>query len=331
MGLAGLGTVGAGLLLVGVSGGGTRAEWTDWSVVVPFCLGGGLVGLVSLVGVYCVVVLVWVKGLSVGTVMLYIGGLLHGVMVCLSFSPSLPYVPTTRNTGQDTNTKQLSTHIHLLSFYLSLIRTLTPTQTGLSLAALTITLTLPFGVDAGEKHAHVALWAVRLGWALNVLLTGCFALLDEETPTAGWVFALLGGGLSHVALARGTHVLLLSSSSSPSSSSSCSSCTSTTGSTTSSSSAGGVRAIATHNVLFTWGACAALPVSCAVLMRLVWAGGWDGEVDGDGGGVTGELGMLFRTEGGEILLDHIVEGLGDIWKLWMGIGGMGVVTSLLVR
>ncbi|PLB40699.1 major facilitator superfamily domain-containing protein [Aspergillus candidus] len=98
----------------------------------------------------------------------------------------------------DDDDDDLSTHIHLLSLYLGLIRTLTPTQTGLSLAALTITLTLPFCVDASQKHAQFALWAVRLGWALNVLLTGCFALLDEETPTAGWVFALLGAGLSHV-------------------------------------------------------------------------------------------------------------------------------------
>ena len=88
LGLAVLGAIGAGLLLLGVSGGGTRAQWADWSVVLPFCLGGVLVGMVGLAGAYCVVVLVCVRRLSVRTVMLYIGGLLHGVMVC-SLSSSL--------------------------------------------------------------------------------------------------------------------------------------------------------------------------------------------------------------------------------------------------
>ena len=88
LGLAVLGAIGAGLLLLGVSGGGTRAQWADWSVVLPFCLGGVLAGMVGLAGAYCVVVLVCVRRVSVRTVMLYIGGLLHGVMVC-SLSSSL--------------------------------------------------------------------------------------------------------------------------------------------------------------------------------------------------------------------------------------------------
>lgn len=48
-------------------------------------------------------------------------------------------------------------------------------------------------------------------------------------------------------------------------------------------------------------------------------------------GVISVLGMMFRSREGEVLLQHVVEGLGDLWKLWMGVGGLGVVSSLFVR
>lgn len=47
------------------------------------------------------------------------------------------------------------------------------------------------------KELRCTQWLISGGWVLTALASGCSILLDNSTPTVGWVFLLFTAGLGH--------------------------------------------------------------------------------------------------------------------------------------
>ncbi|KAL4778600.1 major facilitator superfamily domain-containing protein [Aspergillus varians] len=175
--------IGVGLLLTGVSWvGGPATGWDGWHILVTSCLGGlAMVALVLYESIW-VAQPMFNLGIfsSIPTIMLYVGSLLHGLLVLW--------------------------HLQNLSMYIFLVKRLSSLLTGVSIIIITapslLTLLLMAKLGIG-RYPFRPRWIIRAGWMLNLLASGCFILLNATTPTPGWVFIFFATGVSHALLISG--------------------------------------------------------------------------------------------------------------------------------
>lgn len=87
--------------------------------------------------------------------------------------------------------------LYYIPFYLASVKNQSPIQTGVGLLPTTIALT-PTSIIIGILLTRTGRirWALWSGWAFACLGYGLLIILDEKTPTVGWVFILIVVGLA---------------------------------------------------------------------------------------------------------------------------------------
>ncbi|KAL4991242.1 major facilitator superfamily domain-containing protein [Aspergillus falconensis] len=300
--------LGVGSLLVAISWvGRPPTGWDDWRILVASCIGG--LAMVVLV----LYESIWVSqpmfnlGIfsSISKIMLYIGSLLHGLLVFW--------------------------HLQGLSMYLFLVREFSTPSTGVSLMVITapalpiLLLTAKLGPIG--RYPFRPRWIIRAGWTLNLLTTGCFILLNANTTTPGWVFIFLTAGIGHALLISGYNMCFHTESpirkrdeqdgrqaaqrgraSSP------------------------AFAVLMYSILRAWGMCIAIPVGGSIVLTQMVQ-----ELDVSGSGAESP-GSLTRKDGIALTADnkqelgHLFLGsFGVWWRFFMGVSALGGLSSLLVR
>ncbi|KAJ5091981.1 hypothetical protein NUU61_006851 [Penicillium alfredii] len=181
---ASLAFLGPGAILLGLSWGGIFYRWDQWQTFTPIVIG------VALILVLMVYESKWALHPQFGArvfrsrmmVMTYLGCFLHSfVMFC-----QLQYFP----------------------FYFISTKYMLTALSGVTLVAITGFAIGPAAV-AGvilATESHCAQWIITGGWILTTLAAGCCILLDETTPTVGWIFLFFTAGLGHGLLLSGYNI-----------------------------------------------------------------------------------------------------------------------------
>ncbi len=212
--------------------------------------------------------------------------------------------------------------------YVFLVKKSSTPLTGLGIIAITApALPILFFTAKmwGGRYPFRPRWIIRAGWVLNLLSSGCFMLLNPNTPTPGWVFILCATGVSHALLISGHNIC--SNPESPTRKRKEKDSRKPTLGVRSSSPA---FAIVMYSVLRTWGMCIAIPVGgCIVLTQMVQelhqnptefseSLAWQDEI---------RLSQDNREELGHVFLC----GFRLIWRFFMGVSTVGGLSSLLIR
>ncbi|KAL5343025.1 major facilitator superfamily domain-containing protein [Aspergillus crustosus] len=298
--------LGLGSLLIGVSWlGRPSTTWDDWRILVSSCIGG--LAMVALV----LYESIWIQqpmfnlGIfnSASTCMLYVGSLLHGILIFW--------------------------HLQNLSMYILLVKQFSSPLTGLSIIALTapsLPILLLIAKLGSGRHSFPSRWMIRAGWVLNLLASGCFILLNANTPTAGWIFIFFAAGVSHALLVSGYNT-----------------CANTESSPARKCEGQDERqlklrgrssspafAVLMYSVLRTWGMCIAVPVGGTIVLTQMAQG-----IEGG----SGESSGLSDWQDGVMLSEQNREGIGGLflggfhvlWRFLMGVSALGGLSSLFVR
>ncbi|KAL4883226.1 major facilitator superfamily domain-containing protein [Aspergillus karnatakaensis] len=292
--------LGLGSLLVGVSWlGRPETTWNDWRILVSSCIGG--LAMVVLVlyesvwvqqpmfnlGIFC----------STSTVMLYVGSLLHGLLILC--------------------------HLQNLSMYIFLVKQLSSPLTGISIIAITapilpiLLLTSKLGMG---RYPFRSRWVIRAGWILNLLVSGCFILLKDDTATPGWVFILFAAGVSHALLVSGYNV-----------------CSHTDfpvrkreqdGQQWKPRGRGSSPAFAAlmYSILRTWGMCIAVPVGGTIVLTQMAQG-----MKESSGSLDWHNGITLSTENRKDMGGLFLGGFQVLWRFLLAVSALGGLSSLLVR
>ncbi|KAL4928767.1 major facilitator superfamily domain-containing protein [Aspergillus undulatus] len=291
--------LGVGSLLIGVSWAGRPLmEWDDWRVLASSCVGGS--AMIFLVLYESLWVLQPMFNLaifdSISTIMLYVGTLLHGLLVFWHLQNLLMYIFLV---------KQFSspfTGISIIAF------------TGPVLPALFLTGKLGFG-----RYPFRSRWIIRAGWVLNLLSSGCFILLNAENPTPAWVFIFFATGTSHALLVSGYNTSSHSQAS-PSRKRDEQDPRKQTRSGRGRAS-GPAYAILMYSILRTWGMCIAVPVGGTIVLTQMaqeMDEGWKQEDIMLSSDHREELGRLF------------LRSFRVLWRFFMGVSALGGLSSLFV-
>ncbi|KAL4913301.1 major facilitator superfamily domain-containing protein [Aspergillus aurantiobrunneus] len=297
--------LGVGSLLTGVSWvGPAPTGWDDWRILVFSCIGGLAMVVLVLYESIWVAHPMFNLGIfsSISTIMLYVGTLLHGLLV--------------------------HWHLQNLSMYIFLVKHFSSSLTGISIIAITaptlLTLVLTAKLGFG-KFPFRSRWIIRAGWILNLLASGCFILLNANTPTLGWVFIFFAAGISHALLISGynpcSHVELPAIKREEQD---------TRHSTREGRGSSPAFAILMYSVLRTWGMCIAVPVGGTIVLTQMAQ-----EIDRS---TTESLGPLAWQDGITLSADNREE-LGQLflgsfrvlWRFFMGVSALGGLSSLLIR
>lgn len=259
---------------------------------------------------------------SLSTVMLYVGSLLHGLLVSYPRA-CLKWLLTAE--------MQIVYHLQNLSMYIFLARHFPSILTGLSLLAMTgpilpiLLLTARLGT---RRYPFRTRWIIRAGWALNLIASGCFILLDANTPTPGWISIFFATGVSHALLLSGYHT----SSHLESPVRKWENRDDRQQSRSRGRGASTAFAIVMYSILRTWGMCIAVPVSGAIVFtQMAQEGNRNGSSSGleslvqQNGVMT--TGRDKEEEMGRLFLD----GFKIVWRFFMGASALGGISSLLVR
>lgn len=212
--------------------------------------------------------------------------------------------------------------------YVFLVKKSSTPLTGVSIIAITApALPILFFTAKmwGGRYPFRPRWIIRAGWVLNLLSSGCFMLLNANTPTSGWVFILSATGVSHALLISGHNIcsnpespirkrkekdtrkpILGDRSSSP------------------------AFAMVMYSVLRTWGMCIAIPVGgCIVLTQMVQ------ELHQNPVESSGSLawhdGIILSDDNREELGHVFLSGFRVVWRFFMGVSTLGGLSSLLIR
>ncbi|KAL3476062.1 major facilitator superfamily domain-containing protein [Aspergillus californicus] len=294
-------------LLIGVGWVGRRPSgWHDWHVLVISCVGGLVLVLLVLYESIWVAHPMFNLAIfdSISTVMLYVGSLLHGLLIVC--------------------------HLQNLSMYIFLVRHFQSPLTGLSLLAMSgpalpiLLLTARLGT---RRYPFRTRWIIRAGWVLNLIASGCFILFEANTPTPGWVFIFFATGVSHALLISGYHTSSHLESPvrkweshddrQPLRSRG-------RGSST-------AFAILMYSTLRTWGMCIAIPVSGAVVFtQMVQEGNRNGSWSGPEPLVQ-QNGVMVPGRDREEMGRLFLHGFKIAWRFFMGASALGGISSLLVR
>ncbi|RAK75806.1 MFS general substrate transporter [Aspergillus fijiensis CBS 313.89] len=327
-----LSLVGMGCLLIGLSLGGTFYPWSSWRVLVPLCLGAGVVLLVGLYESIWATRSIFIAAdiQCLPRAMMYLSSFLHG------FS--------------------LLSHLLNLPMYLILIQRLTPTLSGLSLLTVTAPSLPALLLVSRWSWLHrprTLRWIIRAGWAIGLLASCAFITLDMHTPPQAWVFIFLATGISHALLMSGYHRCLQHRPRSHSPSGrwkSDSTSTSNAGEPQTEVSKGGMLL---YSILRTWGMCIAVTVSGTIVLGQVVREmgdqkgvdilGLGGKVtQGDDGGSSMMMMMLLMMMGdsggkngneGEmaVLRGMYMDGLQALWRVLLGVVALGGLCSCFAR
>ncbi|KAL4800897.1 major facilitator superfamily domain-containing protein [Aspergillus venezuelensis] len=288
--------IGAGSLSIGVSWAGRPPmDWDDWRILTPSCIGGSTLVVLVLHESLWVLHPMFNLGIfdSLSTIMSYVGTLLHGILVFW--------------------------HLQNLSMFIFLVKQFSPPLTGISIIAVTgpllpiilLTVKLAFG-----GYPFRARWIIRAGWILNLLASGCFLLLNADTPTPAWVFIFFATGISHALLISGYNT-----------------CSQSERSPSRKREEQDIRnyprggrgrtssqayAILMYSTLRTWGMCIAVPVGGAILLT---------QMDGEGR----QSGIRLSADNREELGNLFLPSFRVLWRFFMGVSTLGGLSSVLVR
>ncbi|KAL4966206.1 major facilitator superfamily domain-containing protein [Aspergillus stella-maris] len=288
--------IGAGSLSIGVSWAGRPPmDWDDWRILTPSCIGGLTLIVLVLYESLWVLHPMFNLGIfnSLSTIMSYVGTLLHGIL--------------------------LFWHLQNLCMFIFLVKQFSPPLTGISIIAVTSPL-LPIILLTGKlavgRYPIRARWIIRAGWILNLLASGCFLLLNADTPTPAWVFIFFITGISHALLISGYNT-----------------CSQSERSPSRKREEQDIRkyarngrgrtssqayAILMYSTLRTWGMCIAVSVGGAILLT---------QMDGEGKQSGIRLSAGNREELGNIFMPSF----RVLWRFFMGVSTLGGLSSLLVR
>ncbi|RDW78838.1 uncharacterized protein DSM5745_05690 [Aspergillus mulundensis] len=299
--------LGTGSLLCAVSWvGRPLTGWDDWRILVTSCIGGSAVVVLVLYESIWASQPLFNLGIfsSISKIMLYIGSLLHGLLVLW--------------------------HLQGLSMYLFLGKEFSSPSTGVSLMAVTaptlptLLLTAKLGIG---RYPIRPRWIVRAGWTLNILVSGCFILFDANTPTPGWVFIFLTTGISHALLISGYNT--------------CSQTESPVRKRDEHDGRQAMRrgrssstafAILMYSIFRTWGMCIAVPVGGSiVLTQMVQEIDTNGSAAGASGSLVSKAGIVLTPENREELGRLFLGSFGVLWRFFMGASALGGLSSLLIR
>ncbi|PYH49603.1 MFS transporter [Aspergillus saccharolyticus JOP 1030-1] len=320
-----LSLLGMSSLLIGLSWGGTFFPWSSWHVLVPLCVGAGVLLLVvvyeSLWATRSVFVAADLRCLP--RAMMYLSSFLHG------FS--------------------LLSHLLNLSMYLMLIQHLTPTLSGLSLLTLTapsFPALLLISKWSFLQRPRTLRWIIRAGWAIGFVASCASITLDMHTPPQAWVFIFLATGISHALLVSGHHRCLQHRPPlyNPSGRWKCDS--ERTNSAEETQSEVSKAGMLLYSIVRTWGMCIAVPASGAIVLGqvvremgdqrgvdLLGLGG--NGTDRDGSSMMMTLLLLMMGSGGEgegggemeALREMYMDGLQALWRVMMGVMALGGLCS----
>ncbi|KAL4761346.1 major facilitator superfamily domain-containing protein [Aspergillus foveolatus] len=298
--------LGIGSLLVACSWvGRPRSEGEDWRFLVTSCIGG--LAMVVLV----LYESVWVSrpmfnlGIfsSTSKIMLYIGSSFHGLLVFW--------------------------HLQGLSVYLFLVKESSTPFTGVSIMTITapalpiLFLTAKLGIG---RYPFRPRWIIRAGWTLSLLASGCFILLNADTPTPGWVFIFLTTGISHALLISGYNL-----------------CSQTESPIRKRDEEDGRQAarrgraaspafaILMYSILRAWGMCIAVPVGGSiVLTQMVQELDASGSAAEPSGSLTRKGGIVLTPDNRQELGQLFLGSFGVLWRFFMGASALGGLSSLMI-
>ncbi|KAL2840784.1 major facilitator superfamily domain-containing protein [Aspergillus pseudoustus] len=297
--------LGLGPLLLGVSWVGQRPSgWDDWRIIISSCIGGLAMVILVLYESVWVAQPMFNLGIfnSIHTIMLYAGSLLYGILIL--------------------------GHLQNLSMYIFLVKYFSSPLTGVSMLAVTgpafLILLLLSKMHQG-RYSFRTRWIIRAGWMLSLLATGCFILLNPDTPTPGWVFIFFATGLSHVLLAFGYHA--------------CSHTESLTRKREEQAERQGTRegrgsspafAILMYSILRTWGMCIAVPVGGTIVLTQIAQ-----EIDRSSADSSSPLArqneILLSPDNREELGRLFLGGFRVVWRFFLGVSALGGISSLMIR
>ncbi|KAF8253207.1 MFS general substrate transporter [Wilcoxina mikolae CBS 423.85] len=169
--------------LMAVTWGGVEFAWGEWRTVLPLVVGGvGIVGT-----------MVWEKW-GAGR-----------PMIRLFLIDSRSAVGA--HMGAMIQGLVLFALLYYISFFLSSVKSLSPTMTGVGLFPTTCGL-LPSSLIVGILISRIGRfrWAIWTGWVVTILATGLLILWGTTTSTASWVLILLLLGLGHGLLLNSLNV-----------------------------------------------------------------------------------------------------------------------------
>ncbi|KAL2817676.1 major facilitator superfamily domain-containing protein [Aspergillus cavernicola] len=297
--------LGIGSLLIGVSWvGGQPSRWDDWRILVTTCTGGLAMIVLVLYESVWVVQPMFNRDIfnSISTIMLYVGSLLHGLLILC--------------------------HLQNLSMYTFLVRPFYSPLTGLSILAIlapALPILLIMAKLGMSSHPSRLRWIIRAGWVLNLLASACFILLDGDTPTPGWVFIFFATGISHALLISGYHTS--SHSESPAQKREEQEEHQQARRGRSSSTA---FAILMYSIFRTWGMSIAVPVSGAIVLTQM-AQGVGGDLGSSSGSLVQQDGVMLSQDNKEEMGRLFLDGFRVAWRFFMGVSALGGISSLLVR
>ncbi|PUU73291.1 major facilitator superfamily domain-containing protein [Tuber borchii] len=159
-------------LLIPITWGGVMYPWDHWRTLVPLVLGiVGLVGFVLYEKFVAKEPLIRLGVFSTRTALAnYVGTVMHGMI--------------------------LWSLLYYLPLYFEAIKGLGPIMAGVAVFPETFTVA-PASVVVGLLVSITGRfrWALWLGWTLTVLGMGVLVLLDVDTSTVSWIFITLVSGL----------------------------------------------------------------------------------------------------------------------------------------
>lgn len=196
--------------------------------------------------------------------------------------------------------------------YLLLVKGLSSILIGLSLAALTI-LTPPFlllleKIPLFTTHLRIPTWLIRASWTLNILCTGCFVILDAETPNIAWAFVFLAAGVSHAILLP-AYVTALQNEAPP---------PYQQGRERWARKVHALSSLRAHCLFRTWGMCLSVAVAGCVFLNWV------------GRALPKDEALDMRTlvVAGEI--EVYQDAFRTLWKVFTGLAGVGGLSSIFI-
>ncbi|KAL3437515.1 major facilitator superfamily domain-containing protein [Aspergillus tetrazonus] len=305
--------VGAMLTVLGIGSLLVACSWVgrpqnggeDWRILVTSCIGG--LAMVVLV----LYESVWVSrpmfnlGIfsSISKIMLYIGSSFHGLLVFW--------------------------HLQGLSVYLFLVKEFSTPFMGVSIMTITapvlpiLFLTAKLGIG---RYPFRPRWIIRAGWTLSLLASGCFILLNADTPTPGWVFIFLTTGISHALLISGYNL--------------CSQTESPIRKRDEEDGRHAARrgraaspafAILMYSILRAWGMCIAVPVGGSiVLTQMVQELDASGSAVEPSGSLARKGGIVLTPDNRQELGQLFLSSFGVLWRFFMGASALGGLSSLLI-
>ncbi|RAL14477.1 MFS general substrate transporter [Aspergillus homomorphus CBS 101889] len=298
-----LSLLGMACLLIGLSWGGTFYPWSSWRVLVPLCIGAGVILLVVLYESVWATRSIFAAAdfQSLPRAMMYLSSFLHG------FS--------------------LLSHLLNLPMYLILIQGIIPTLTGLSLLTVTAPSLPALYLISNWSLLHrprTIRWIIRAGWAISVLASCAFITLDMHTEPQAWVFIFLATGICHALLIPGYHRCLQHR---PPATTAPhdrwkpdNNRTSTTKNTPTEVSKPGILM---YSILQTWGMCIAVPVSGAIILGQVVREMSDQRGGGSGTGPESQEMQALRA--------MYMDGLQALWRVLLGVSALGGLCSCFAR